>query len=53
MTEEQEKVTGFVCASGHYFWIEWIWPAPPIICPVCGNRELNPTNTGVVIQDKQ
>lgn len=49
--DQGEKVNGFICASGHLFWIEWIWPSPPLICPICGNRDFNTTGTGIIVKD--
>lgn len=22
-------LSGYICAQGHVFWLEWAWPAPP------------------------
>lgn len=48
MNEKQEQVSGFVCARGHAFWIEWVWPSPPRNCPCCGDRSIKSIWSGIV-----
>jgi len=41
MQEQSLTVRGYVCPKGHAWWIDWVEPTPPRICPMCGTeREL-------------
>lgn len=48
MQENNERLNGFICAQGHAFWLEWIWPAPPLSCPCCGEKVIKSTWAGIV-----
>ena len=48
MQQDKEKVNGYICAQGHTFWLEWVWPAPPLSCPCCGEKNIKSTWAGIV-----
>ncbi len=48
MRQDTERLRGFICAEGHPFFIAWISASDPIICPVCGNKQISETWEGII-----
>ncbi|APT45981.1 hypothetical protein BSA145_08785 [Bacillus safensis] len=51
MNEKSSLVRGFICGTGHEFWVMWSWPTPPLSCPLCGDKNIRRTWTGSVERD--
>ncbi len=47
MNQDKLQASGYVCANGHPFWIESVWPSLPEYCPCCGARDIKSSWSGV------
>lgn len=47
MNQDKLQVSGYVCANGHPFWIESVWPSPPEYCPCCGDKNIKSAWGGI------
>lgn len=50
MEIDREEGEGYICSRGDLFWLESIWPSPPLSCPACGDRLIKRTWNGRILR---